>query len=58
MSDFDKTHIGEIINGHGDWFTARLLRLIASADVENLARLQLGFPEEVGAFLDWRERTS
>lgn len=56
MSEHDRKHIGDIINGkHGDWFTAELLRLIAKADFSNRARLRLGFPDEVQAFLDWKE---
>jgi len=54
MSDFDKAHIGDIIAGHGDWFTAQLLRLCAKADQSNLDKLALAFPEEVKAYLDWQ----
>jgi len=56
MRDFDREHIGELIAGHGDWFTAQLLRLIAKADFENMAKLRLGFPEEVAAYLEWRDK--
>jgi hypothetical protein len=47
LSEYDKTHLDEILCGHGDWFTAQLLRLIAKSDLSNRARLTKGFPEEV-----------
>jgi hypothetical protein len=56
ISSYDREHIGEILAGHGDWFTAKLLRLIAKADFENRAKLRLGFPTEVQAYLDWRDK--
>lgn len=36
-----------------DWFTVRLLGLIAKADLTNRERLKLGFPEEVEAYERW-----
>jgi hypothetical protein len=50
----DKESIEKILHGHGDWFTAQLLRLIMKADSGNLERLRLGFPEEVAAYEHWR----
>lgn len=47
LSEFDKNNIEDILKGHGDWFTAKLLRLISKADFENRAKLRLGFSEEV-----------
>lgn len=47
LSDFDRKNVGHILAGHGDWFTAKLLRLIAKADFENRSKLALGFPKEV-----------
>lgn len=35
-----------------DWFTCRLLQLMAKADSINLERLRLGFPDEVALF-EW-----
>ena len=55
ISDFDKAHVGEILAGNGDWFTAQLLRLCAKADEYNLSRIRAGFPEEVDAYLTWRK---
>lgn len=49
MSNYDKQNIGQIINGHGDWFTACLIRLIAKADMSNRRKLFREFPEEVHA---------
>ena len=49
MSNHDKQNIGAIINGEGDWFTARLIRVIVHADLSNRRRLALGFPDEVHA---------
>jgi len=53
ISDHDKANIGNIVAGHGDWFTALLLRLINKADSSNRARLAIGFPEEVKAYEEW-----
>lgn len=55
ISDYDRAHIGDILAGDGDWFTAYLLRLCAKADAVNLALIRQGFPEVVEAYLDWRE---
>lgn len=56
ISAFDKAHMADIIAGHGDWFSAELLRLIAKADFENKAKLRLGFPDVVPAYDAWMER--
>lgn len=59
MSPYDKEHIDKIImHNHGDWFTARLLRLLQHADARNLARLQTVYPKEVAAFLQWRDKNN
>jgi hypothetical protein len=49
MTKYDTTHITWILNGNGDWFTAKLFRLIASSDMANKEKLALGFPDEVNA---------
>jgi hypothetical protein len=54
ISEYDETHMDDIMAGHGDWFTAQLLRLCAKADELNLAKLRLGFPDVVLAFQRWR----
>ena len=54
MSIHDETHIAEILAGEGTWFTAHLLRLIAKADKNNMAKLALGFPKEVEALEKYR----
>lgn len=52
MSDFDRTHVGEVM-ATGTWFTADLLRLIHRADTENLEQLRRAFPDEVAAWEAW-----
>jgi len=49
MTEFDKKNVDIILLGHGDWFTAHLMRLIAKADEVNRFRLSTAFPEEVKA---------
>ncbi len=39
--------------GSGDWFTIKLLTLIAKADGQNRERIRLGFPQEVEAYERW-----
>lgn len=56
LSAFDRAHVGEILAGHGSWFSAQLLRLCAKADQSNLERIRLGFPEHVQAYEDWRDQ--
>jgi hypothetical protein len=53
LSDFDRNSISKIMAGHGNWFTAELLRLIMKADPQHRARIALGFPEEVAVVEDW-----
>jgi len=53
VSEFDKANIGKIIQGHGDWFSAYLFRLIAKADPGRRERIRLGFPEHVEVFERW-----
>jgi hypothetical protein len=47
LSDYDREHIQEILDGKGTWFTAYLLRTIALADSCTRRRLARSFPEEV-----------
>jgi hypothetical protein len=48
-SDYDKSHIREILNGEGDWFSAHLLRFLDTvlfrSDTENLYKLWKMYPE-------------
>lgn len=53
LSDFDRAHIKEILRGHGTWFTADLIRLIAHADSTNRETLRRVYPEVVEAFETW-----
>lgn len=47
LSQFDRENVGPILQGHGDWFTAQLMRLVLKADICNRKLLARGFPEEV-----------
>lgn len=49
MTDYDREHLRDILAGHGDWYHARLLRLIAKADEPNRHQLAKAYPEEVEA---------
>lgn len=53
LSRHDIDHIQEILHGHGDWFSAHLVRLIAKADPLNRERLRVAFPAEVAEFEKW-----
>jgi hypothetical protein len=57
ISEYDRTHIYEILQGHGTWFSAMLIRLIEHADTENREKLRQAYPEHVGAFEDWNQKT-
>ena len=52
LSDYDRAHVGNILDGQGDWFTARLLRaldtLLPHADDRNEMILRSTWPEECG----------
>ncbi len=49
ISEYDKENVGSILAGEGGWFTAKLLRVISTADKSNRQKLYRGFPEEVDA---------
>jgi hypothetical protein len=55
LSDFDRTHVGTILGGHGSWFSAHVLRLCAKADPGNLERIRRAFPDHVAAYEAWRD---
>lgn len=57
MSNYDRNNIGNILCGEGSWFNAKLLRLIAKADDNNLELLRKGFPHEVACVEAYREGT-
>ena len=52
-SEFDRDHVEQILGGHGDWFSAHLLRLYAKADDGNRSRLRDAFPYHAAAYDDW-----
>lgn len=47
LSEYDEANVAQILSGHGDWFTAKLMRLIASADALNRQKLFKVYPEVV-----------
>jgi hypothetical protein len=52
-SEYDKAHVEDIIRGDGDWFGAKLIRLIRDADADNRETLREAYPEHVQAFEEW-----
>lgn len=53
LSDHDRENIDKIMGGYGDWFSARLLRLLAKADHRNRMMLGSLYPEHLEAFMAW-----
>jgi hypothetical protein len=50
VSEWDKENLDKIIrDGHGDWFSAHLLRLMAKSDMQNRALLGSVYPEHLAA---------
>jgi hypothetical protein len=49
MSDWDCENLGLILSGHGSWFTAKLIRLVASCDKDTKKQMFKGFPDVVSA---------
>jgi len=54
ISDFDKANVSRIVHGHGDWFSAKLLRLIHVADSTNVELLRRVYPDHVAAYEKWK----
>lgn len=53
VSDHDREKMDDIMGGYGDWFSARLIRLIAKADYQNRELLRRVFPDHVEAYETW-----
>jgi hypothetical protein len=58
ISSYDKAHVAEIIDGLGDWFGARLIRvyneLLPHADMHNRRILWAAYPDVAYAvFKHW-----
>lgn len=57
LSDHDKAHVGEILDGYGDWYHAKLLRAVHSllpcADQHNRAVLHEAFPDVCEALYNY-----
>ena len=58
LSDYDRLHISDIMNGRGSNFSAQLLRLIAKADERNMTIISQVYPEHVAAYKRWMESDS
>ena len=55
LSAYDKQNVEKIVHGHGDWFSAWLIRLIAlKADDDNTELLRTVYPDHVAAVEAWR----
>jgi len=53
LSNFDRENMDRLLAGYGDWFSAKLMRLIMKADRENKERLRIAFPDHVQAYEDY-----
>jgi hypothetical protein len=47
MTEYDKEKVGEILRGHGSWYTAKLMRLICTCDAPNKKQMHKAYPEVV-----------
>ena len=47
--------VQSVLDGRGNWFGAKLLRLFAKADSVNLRKLSKAYPDEAQAFDDWKK---
>ena len=54
LSEYDKAHVSRILSGDGNWFTAKLLRLISVADTDNLSKLYQVYPDEVDVVYEYQ----
>jgi hypothetical protein len=55
ISQWDIDHFDDIIAGHGDWFTAQLIRLIHKADQINFQKLFEAYPAECTIYIRWQK---
>ncbi|KKL17797.1 hypothetical protein LCGC14_2481950 [marine sediment metagenome] len=53
LSEYDRNHISDLVYGHGNWFSAHLIRLIIKADMQDRAKLKQAYPEHVEAVEKW-----
>jgi len=44
----------QALSGDGDWFTARLFRLMLKADISNMAKLASVYPDEAQIVADFK----
>jgi len=52
-ADTTKQILVRFLGGHGTWFTAKLLRLINVADLDNLRKIRSVYPEVVEVYEAW-----
>ena len=57
LSDFDRSNVGEILAGHGDWWSADMLRLIKRSDRDHRNLLRRVVPVHVWAVEQWESET-
>lgn len=57
LDTYERANVHRILAGHGEWFSARLLRFIkeSAPDRRNLERLRLAFPDHVEAVRWWAD---
>ena len=57
LSEYDKAHVGDILDGSGDWYSAFTLRFLNKiyfkADTINKRKLWAVFSEEIIALLHY-----
>jgi len=53
ISNYDRENVGHILQGHGSWFSADLLRLIAKSDRGNREAIRIVYPDHVEAYEKW-----
>lgn len=49
FDDFEKENLGRILRGFGDWYMAKLLRLISQSDWGDMEQMHKAYPAEVEA---------
>jgi hypothetical protein len=56
LSEFDLSHIDDILHGLGDWWTAHFIRLYNKSDSAHRAALGNAFPTIVSELEKWRTK--
>lgn len=58
ISDYDRKHVDEIIAGRGDWFSAKLIRLLHVCDHDNFETIRSVYSDHVEAYEEWQREGS